>query len=486
MNKPNTTANPAANAAVLALASHGDAIDAVFEQSTAPAGIPAGVFQNLKPWLDKPNPYVPGNKEWLDVFTPSIQADMVAPNGEMTLVSGSTVETGIFYNRAVFAKAHITSDPATWAEWIADMAKIQKIGVTPFIFPDGGSCNPGWYEDLAATSLFAPVAGPIDVDHSKVALSALDTAVGIHEGVLSMKNPRYAAIWQLLASLKPYMSTSASSYDACATISSTSPPLAPESLLIQGKVAMEWGGSWWIPEIGQAGFNGYGVFRFPLITKASTPYGTGVDTTGLIGGDPTGFGSWSVTSEKADHTMTPAKTAGVVNFLEWLLSPEHDNVFAVQGLVPTMIGTKLENIPGLAQLLPTASLPLSVNSGVLSGTLSASTASASLRLVQGYLDGSVSYSSFASQFQTLLTSSAASWAATNHVNLSKYSAVYARKDNDSVIKVSGVCSLRAHHSQSLAGVPVLGLGRRFRAARGHGFLLFHDVPARTIMTVHNL
>ena len=43
-----------------------------------------------------------------------------------------------------------------------------------------------------------------------------------------------------------------------------------------------------------------------------------------------------------------------------------------------------------------------------------------LRLVQAYVNGSMPYSAFASQWQALLTSSAQSWAAQNHVDLNKY------------------------------------------------------------------
>ena len=41
-------------------------------------------------------------------------------------------------------------------------------------------------------------------------------------------------------------------------------------------------------------------------------------------------------------------------------------------------------------------------------------------LKQDYVNGSMSYASFASAWQSLLTSSANSWATANHVDLSKY------------------------------------------------------------------
>ncbi len=57
---------------------------------------------------------------------------------------------------------------------------------------------------------------------------------------------------------------------------------------------------------------------------------------------------------------------------------------------------------------------------VLDDVLSTAATNQGLRLVQSYVNGSMSYASFASQWQTLLTSAANSWASTNHVNLSKY------------------------------------------------------------------
>jgi hypothetical protein len=41
-------------------------------------------------------------------------------------------------------------------------------------------------------------------------------------------------------------------------------------------------------------------------------------------------------------------------------------------------------------------------------------------VLQSYLDGSLSFSSFSSQWQSILTTAASGWAAQNHVNLSKY------------------------------------------------------------------
>jgi hypothetical protein len=57
---------------------------------------------------------------------------------------------------------------------------------------------------------------------------------------------------------------------------------------------------------------------------------------------------------------------------------------------------------------------------VLDDVLSTAATNSGLRLVQEYIDGQLSYSAFAGQWQSLLTSAAQQWASANHVDLSKY------------------------------------------------------------------
>ena len=420
---PNTASDiTSSNAALVTEASGGAAPDLVWEQYAATTALPSGLLQDLKPWLDKPNPYVAGNKSWLSLFSPSTIPYMTSTNGGIYIVLGSDVETGMFYNKADFSKAGISSAPATWAQFVADLAKLKSSGVTPLLFADGGSCNPSWYERLVTSSLLQDRVKSFDVNDAPVA-TALDLAVGIHEGIISMSNPAYAEVWKLLGQLSPYLYSGGSSYDACSEPSAASPPLNPESLLVQGKVAVEWGGSWWIPQLAQAGFSAkYGVFPEPTITKQSTPYALGTVTTGLIGG-PNGPGQWSVTSEKADRSMTAAKTAVVINFLAWLFTPQHlgyfINVLGSGADIPTETASPTAALPSLKTLLPSKSVPVVVLP-LTTGLLEPSSADAAVRLMQEYISSSVSYNQFSSQWQSLLTTSAEQWASQNHVNLAKY------------------------------------------------------------------
>ena len=129
---PNNTASiTQANAQLESQASGGSAPDLVWEQygPVTSGGLPNGLLQNIKPYLDKPNPYVPGNTSWLSLFTASTIPYMTSPNGDIDIILGSNVETGMFYSKAAFAKAGITATPTTWAEFITDLGKLKAAAV---------------------------------------------------------------------------------------------------------------------------------------------------------------------------------------------------------------------------------------------------------------------------------------------------------------------------------------------------------------------
>jgi len=419
-----TTGITQANASMESQASGGAAPDVVWEQygPVTSGALPKGLLQNIKPYLDKPNPYVPGNSSWLSLFSSATVPYMTSPNGEIDIILGSDVETGMFYSKAAFAKAGIASPPTTWADFMTDLGKLKSAGVTPFLFTSGAPCNPSWFERLATSSLLAGQVSEFDVNHAQVT-NGLDVAVGVKKGIISMSNPRYAEVWKLLGQLARYSASGESNYDACSNPNTTSPPLSPQSMLIQGKVGILWGGSWWIPQLNSAGFTGkYGVFPEPPITSASTPLALGTSTVGVIGG-PNGNGEWSITSQKADSTMTPAKTAVVMNFMAWLSTPAHlgywMKISGSGAYIPTEPSAPTVSLPGLPSLVPTGKVPTVVDV-VLDDVLSTAATNSGMRLIQDYVNGSLSYSAFAAQWQSLLTGSARTWASQNNVDLSKY------------------------------------------------------------------
>ena len=164
------------------------------------------------------------------------------------------------------------------------------------------------------------------------------------------------------------------------------------------------------------------MFPEPPITTATTPLATGTSTIGVIGG-PNGNGQWSLTSPKADSSMTPAKTAKVMDFVAWLFTPAHLGSWikiSQEGAdIPTEPSAPILNLPGLTSLVPTSKTPTVIDV-VLDDVLSTAATTAGLRIIQSYVNGSLPYSSFATQWQALLTSAAQSYATQNNINLSKY------------------------------------------------------------------
>ncbi len=414
------------NAELIARASAHSAMDVVFEQygPVNSGSLPQGILQNLKPYLLQKSPYAKGFKTWLATWKSSTLPYMKAPNGNIDILLGSTVATEILYNKADFAKAGIKTVPATFAQWIADMAKLKKIGITPLMFGTGGPCNPSWYERKFQSALLHSQISKFDVNRQQI-LTGLDVAVGVKRGVISMKNPAYAEGWKLLGQLRPYMAPGQSSYDACSAPTQSSPPLSELQPFVQNKFAMAWMGSWDIPDLNQLGFRGkFGFFPFPTITKATTPYSSNVNVTGTVGG-PNGAGEWSVTSQAADASMTPAKTKWVINFLQWLYAPQNEASWIADSsnnaYVPLINGAKLPagSVPGLSALLPQKFPPATVDA-ITNAALTAQAQNQGLRLIQAYVGGSMTYTAFAEQWQSLLNQAAQQWAQANKVNLGKY------------------------------------------------------------------
>lgn len=421
---PNAQANPPAQTAWLTTVAAGqsapDIVDEFYLLVNAGA-VPAGILQNLKPFLYQPDPYL-GGKPWISAWNPIYRADMTSPDGNMYMLLGAEEAISVIYNKQQFRQAGIAAPPKTYAQWVQDMIQLKKHGFTPLMFGTAhGNAEPSWWERKVQTQLLQRFIPQIDVNHSKI-LSGLDLAVGVEKGIISMKNPAYAEVWKLLGSLTPYMAPDASEYATDATLTSVSPPLSVIPGFAKSKYSMIFGGAWDIKNLYSLGMKGkFGIFPFPQITKASTPYASISTGAGSVAG-PNGAPEYAVTTPAANKTMTPQKLKQIVNLLEYLYSPANEGQVVAdegnQASFPTITGAKVSVLPGVGALVPKKFTP--VVEGVLNDGLSAQAEVEGSRIVQEYLGGSISFSDFSSQWDALLQSAAAAWAQTNHVNLSQY------------------------------------------------------------------
>ena len=85
----------------------------------------------LNPYLEMPNPYIaegiPGHDKWMDSLPDYVWGQTRSGDGNWYQVSLDWVETGLFYNKDLFAQAGI--DPGNWTNWtkfIEDMRTLKE------------------------------------------------------------------------------------------------------------------------------------------------------------------------------------------------------------------------------------------------------------------------------------------------------------------------------------------------------------------------
>jgi len=293
---------------------------------------------------------------------------------------------------------------------------MKAAGITPIAFSLLGATVPSWWERQATSQLFQSEVNKLNVTHEKFATSATDYAVAVKTGIFSMKNPRYAAIWTLLKDWSQYWVPGASAIDFGASTTN----LSDLTLLTQGRCGMVWEGSWAGINLDQMGFKSqWAVFPFPQISKATTPYSTNAQVGDVVGGPNATF-QYFVTSSKGNKSVTPDKIAWVLDWMQYISTPEHVTAVVNENpsFVPTVVGAKPANAT-LASLVPVGTSGLSID-GIFDDKFGPKATTTALQLLQSYINGSLSANGFATKFDALLKSSADIWAKQNNVNLSKF------------------------------------------------------------------
>ena len=155
---------------------------------------------------------------------------------------------GIFYNKKIFAQRGI-SVPQTWAQLVADAAKLQAKGIQPF----SASGQQGWPITRLISGYLYRSVGP----------DALSAVAG---GTAKLTDPKYVAAAQAIASLgaKGYFGKGVESIDYNTSVNT----------FLTGKAAMLYMGSWVLaniddPSADTVGASNIGFMPFPDVTGGS-------------------------------------------------------------------------------------------------------------------------------------------------------------------------------------------------------------------------
>jgi ABC-type glycerol-3-phosphate transport system substrate-binding protein len=84
-----------------------------------------GKLLNLAPFLAK-------DPKWKDSFYPDSFESLSGADGQIWGIAEERDVVGIFYNKALFAKAGVRRFPVTWDEFLSDCQKLKDHGIIPF------------------------------------------------------------------------------------------------------------------------------------------------------------------------------------------------------------------------------------------------------------------------------------------------------------------------------------------------------------------
>jgi raffinose/stachyose/melibiose transport system substrate-binding protein len=313
-----------------------------------------GWYVPLDPFLEKPNQFVieqgdparPGYEQWWDMFRyQAISRGKAAPDGYNYCLSFDMIETGIYYNKSLFAQLGLRV-PADWDEFIDIMAKIQAHRsadgsvVVPLLV--NISAFNDWTTDLFFDQLYYDLLPGIDLHKDPTREPYLEGYLDWDElaflrgkGFFGSLDPRYRQVWEQMRRLKRYTNENLMSDD-----------LVREFVTQRG--AMIWSVSalsYRLQGDRELGFD-WGVFYLPRFTGKTSPYASGQPMC-VIGGAATqlevsnsAIGDTDPSLPMAERMARSERLQRVIAFLQFICLPEQNakivNEYA--GLLPNIIG----------------------------------------------------------------------------------------------------------------------------------------------------
>ncbi|MFH8530107.1 ABC transporter substrate-binding protein [Streptomyces tendae] len=285
--------------------------------------------------LAEPNPYVKGNKKWLDLFDPKYYGPDKGSNaeGKKELLPFNVVSTGIYYNEGAFAKAGVKAPVKTFDDLLSACGKLRSAGYDPLAM-DGSEAGMGWTIKTISNML-------LDKYYDKLNVFASDGSKGTNSFVTDKARYRAILTGDIDATRTPEVRESVKLlkqvYDQCATknwsgIAPTSSSVVNVRDFSSGKAAMAWGTPF-----------GYGALADVKGKVASMPFPTITkDTTSLSTDAPARFGAEAGgTSYMIPSTVKGAKYDAALKFLQWMSVPGNTQDWIdATGALPALKGAE--------------------------------------------------------------------------------------------------------------------------------------------------
>ena len=289
-----------------------------------------GWYVPLDAHLEAPNPFVveqdnadlPGARQWWDMFVhQAISRGKAAPDNRNYCVTYDMVETGIFYNKTLFAQFGL-SVPLTWGDFEVVCERIRSHGKLPLLMPI--SAFNDWCADLFFDQLYYDLLPGIDLVQDPVREKYLqgyldwdEIAFLYGKGFFRSTDPRYREMWALMRQLKEHTNDDLVSTDFLREF-------------VTQRAAMLWTGSWLTYRLAadaNLGFE-WGVFYLPRFTKETSRFASGQPMC-VIGGSASQFEvTNSALGDTDPHLPMDERMANserlkrVIGFLQFMCVPE--------------------------------------------------------------------------------------------------------------------------------------------------------------------
>ena len=294
---------------------------------------PKGIAEDLTEYFDKPNPYITDKPTWREAMNLTVVSETRSPDGKSYNINGDYVATAFFYNKDLFEKAGISQAPTSWSELIAATQQLKAAGITAM----SQAPDYDWFQRHFLSDFYAKEYETIAAFDDSPGVSSLDQSVAIVKGMLNTSDERFMGWWPLFKSLTDNWKPDHLSSDPGVVGSSA------RNDFLAGKTAIFYDGSW-LPENAKDANVAFelGSFNFPVLTQADTPYTTGEDVSGAVGGPNAAF-QFAVATKEANATMKEeGKKEAVIDWLQFLGTPANvEKIVNEHGtFVPTWPDTK--------------------------------------------------------------------------------------------------------------------------------------------------
>ncbi len=294
--------------------------------------IDKGWWLNLEPYLAEPNPYIPGNKQWLDIFAnQSLTMAKRAPDGNSYTIVYDMIETGLFINKEMLKKYNL-SPPKTWGEMRTINQHLRKADVIPLVLATEQVSD--WAVDIILDMVYADIIPLIDIVKASEEQEAYlqgylypeEVCRLYKKGWFTDRDPRWREVWRILLEWRKdwqhdYVADDRAMY------------------FLSKRSYSYWDSSGFLPRILNdplVDFD-WAITYLPPLTPEDCPYAIGAEAP-VIGGAGIQF---SVTSSAIQNS----KEELAIDFLRFLTTPENAaRVINEAGqMIPNIAGTPMQS-----------------------------------------------------------------------------------------------------------------------------------------------